>query len=54
MKKLAKLTGDIRLDGQAEKNGVAFQATKLVNPMSFTFEGRLATVAENGNIICEP
>ena len=51
MKKIAELTENIRLVGQAEKDGVAFRAQRCkgpgVNPI-----GTLATVQENSNIIC--
>ena len=54
MKKPIQLTGNIRLVGHAEKDGIAFQATRLVGPMGITPDGTLASANESGNILCTP
>ena len=50
MKKITKLTGNIRLVGQAEKDGVAFRAQRCRGP-GIHPAGTLATV-QNNSIIC--
>ena len=52
MKKLAKPTGEIRLKGRAEKDGVALRAAAFLGPLGFSPPGALATVTENGDITC--
>ena len=46
MKKIVKRTGNIRLKGMADKNGIAFQATKEIGAILFFSERVIATIDE--------
>lgn len=52
MKKIVKQTGNIRLTGRAEKNGVAFSAAKDFGPVGVSSPGVFAAVDENSEITC--
>lgn len=54
MKKIVNPTGNIRLVGMAEKDGVAFEASKFLGPMGISVPGTLAIVDSSNKVNCNP